>query len=158
MATAAAPTPDGAARPPGIRDAAGIQATLDAAAAAFRSGDAEALEPLLASPGSAFGARWLDRARNMATLPLDHYELRLDDALPDLSTQRVRDAHAGEVQVVYVVEELALAGFDPQPAAEDLFLTVVDDGDGWRIATDVDAEPLGFVSVDHLWDLSLIHI
>lgn len=137
---------------PGVRDAAAIQQVLDDAADAMRTGDAEALRPLLTDPASAFGARWLDRATNMADLPLAHYELRLDDALPDLSTARVRDAHDGEVQVVYVVEELAFQGFDEQPAADDLFLTVVDDGSGWRIANDVDAEPLGLVSVDHLWD------
>lgn len=152
-ATAGAPTPDGPDRPPGVRDADAVQALLDDVAAAFRDGDPAALAALLHDTGPGFGERWLDRARHMADLPLSHYDLRLDDDLPDLSTRRVRESHAGDdVQVLYVVEELAFEGFDPAPAAEDLFLTVVDDGDGWRVAGDGDAEPLGFVSVDHLWD------
>lgn len=152
-ATTSAPTPAAPERPPGVREAAEVQSLLDDVAAAFRAGDPDALAPLLHDTGPGFGERWLDRARHMADLPLAHYALRLDDDLPDLSTDRVRAAHAGdEVQVVYVVEELAFEGFDTAPAAEDLFLTVVDAGEGWRVAGDVDAEPLGFVSVDHLWD------
>lgn len=152
-AATVAPTPDGPGRPAGVREVEEIQALLDEVSAAFRAGDPEALAPLLHDTGPGFGERWLDRARHMAGLPLDHYALRVDDDLPDLSTERVRTSHAGDdVQVVYVVEELAFEGFDTAPAAEDLFLTVVDGGDGWRVAGDVDAEPLGFVSVDHLWD------
>ena len=147
-----APSAAPAAPAPGVRDAAGVQAMLDRASDAMRSGDTETLAALLTHPSSSFGMRWQARARNMQALPLSHYAMRLDDSLPDLSTARVRDAHQGEVQVVYVVEELGLEGFDTAPAADDLFLTIVDDGDGWRIATDVDAEGLGFVSVDHLWD------
>lgn len=147
-----APSPSEPATVAGIRDPAPIQDVLDTAAVALRTGDTDALRPLLLRPEGTFGRRWLARARHMASLPLSHYELRLDDALPDLSTTRVRDAHDGDVQVLYVVEELAFDGFDPAPAAEDLFLTLVDEGDGWRIANDVDAEPLGLVSVDHLWD------
>ena len=149
---AVAPSPSTASTVDGIRDAAAIREVLDAAAAAMRTGDTEALRDHLWRPEGTFGQRWLARAQHMADLPLSHYALRLDDALPDLSTTRVREAHDGDVQVLYVVEELAFDGVDPAPAAEDLFLTLVDEGDGWRIATDVDAEPLGLVSVDHLWD------
>ena len=89
----------------------------------------------------------------MAGLPLADYQLRLDTSLPDLATDRIRTAHEGaRVQVLYVQELLSLADFDDAPAVEDLFLTLVDGGDGWKVATDRDAERLGFVSVDHLWD------
>lgn len=151
-AVSPAPAPAGSPATPGVRDADAIQQVLDEVAAAFRDGDADRLAAHLADPDSAFGQRWQDRARHMTALPLASYALRLDDSLPDLSTQRVRDSRPGRVQVVYVVEELALEGFDTAPAAEDLFLTVVDDGDGWQVVSDVDAEALGFVSVDHLWD------
>lgn len=146
------PSPTAPDRPPGVREATAIQGVLDDVAAAFRTGDPDRLAPLLLDPDASFGRRWLDRARHMAALPLSHYRLRLDQSLPDLSTARVRDGHAGDVQVVYVVEELAFQGLDRDPAAEDLFLTVVDQGEGWRVATDADAEALGLVSVDHLWD------
>lgn len=151
-ATSSAPTPDALGAPPGVDDVDGIQEVLDRAAAAFRAGDPAAVEAVLHRPDSAFGQRWTDRARHMAELPLSHYALVLDTSLPDLSTERVRDQYEGRVQVVYVVEEHAYEGFDDAPAADDLFLTVVDEGDGWRISTDVDGEALGFVSVDHLWD------
>lgn len=149
----AAPTEAASTPAPGIDDAEAVQETLDAVAAAFRRGDRDALAPLLHDPDSAFGRRWSDRAEWMAALPLASYDLRLDNVLPDLSIARLREAHEGEVQVVYVVEEVALAGYDPEPAAHDLFLTVVRGEDGrWKVAGDADAEPLGFVSVDHLWD------
>lgn len=151
-ATASAPSASAPSPAPAVRDVEDIQHVLDDLAAAFLEGDPDRVARHLASPGSAFGLRWQDRARHMTALPLASYELRLDQSLPDLSTQRVRDAHAGDVQVVYVVEELALEGFDPAPAADDMFLTVVDDGRGWQVVGDTDAEPLGFVSVDHLWD------
>lgn len=151
-ATASAPSAPTPPPAPAVRDVEAVQQVLDELAAAFREGDPDRVARHLASPGSSFGQRWQDRARHMTALPLASYELRLDLALPDLSTQRVRDAHAGDVQVVYVVEELALEGFDAAPAAEDMFLTVVDDGNGWRVIGDADAEALGFVSVDHLWD------
>lgn len=152
-ASVAAPTEAVSTPGSGIDDADAVQATLDAAAAAFRSGDREAMASVLHDPDSRFGRRWSNRAERMQVLPLASYDLRLDNVLPDLSTARVRQAHEGDVQVVYVVEELALEGFDAEPAAHDLFLTMVRDEDGrWRVAGDADAEPLGFVSVDHLWD------
>ena len=158
-ASVVAPTEAASSPRSGIEEPAAIQATLDAAAAAFRRGDREALAPLLHDPDSSFGRRWLDRAERMQVLPLASYDLRLDNVLPDLSTTRVRQAHDGVVQVVYVVEELALEGYDPEPAAHDLFLTMVRDADDrWRVAGDADAEPLGFVSVDHLWDHGPVEI
>lgn len=157
-AVAPAPSAPEHERSPGIREAASIQAVLDEVAAAFRAGDPDALRSHLSRPRSSFGQRWQARARHLQALPLSHYALRLDDSLPDLATQRVRDAHHGEVQVVHVVEELALQDVDATPAAEDLFLTVVDAGGGWQVAGDVDAEPLGFVSADHLWDHGPVQI
>lgn len=137
----------------GVRDRAAIQAVLDTAAAAFLAGDDEAVRDVLLDPSSPFGRRWQDRAQNLVAVPLAAYRLTLDPSLPDLATDRVRARHDRPVQVVYVVEEHALTGFDDTgPAAEDLFLTVVETPDGWRIAGDRDAEPLGLVSVDHLWD------
>ena len=86
-------------------------------------------------------------------MPLTVYELELDDSLPDLAIQRVRDRHVGQTRVRYVVERHALRGYDENgPAIDDLFLTFVEHDGAWRIAGDTDAEPLGLVSADHLWD------
>ena len=50
---------------------------------------------------------------------------------------------------------VALEGFDPLgPAVDDLYLTAIRTTDGWRIATDTDARPLGLSSTTHLWDLT----
>ena len=97
--------------------------------------------------------RWRDRAANLADVPLASYRLRLDDSLPDLATDEVRGRYDDPVVVVDVREEYALEGFDASgPANEDLYLTLARTDHGWRIAADSDAEPLGLVSVDHLWD------
>jgi len=150
VATALAAPP--AADPEPDADAA-IQSTLDAVAAAFAAADPEALRPWLTDPASSFGQRWLARAANLAGVPLASYTLRLDDSLPDLATQRLRTGRDGGIQVRYVREEHAIAGFDPEgPSVEDLFLTLVEGEDGWTVAGDRDGEPLGLLSVDHLWD------
>lgn len=137
-----------------IADAEALQALLDDAAAAMRSGDRDAVERVLADPASPFGTRWVERAERMADLPLSTYELELDLTVPDLATEAVRQRHDEPVQIVTVIERHALDGFDASgPAEEALFLTVVQRGGGWLVADDADAEPLGLVSVDHLWDL-----
>ncbi len=144
--------------PPPAPDRTGLQDALDAVAAAFLARDPVALRPWLSDPDSLFGRRWLARAENLRDVPLEMYGLELDPSLPDLTTAEVRARHGPTAQVVYVVEKHALEGFDDDgPAAEDLFLTVVrvpadDAASSWRVVGDADAEPLGLVSVDHLWD------
>lgn len=135
-----------------VRDSQEIQDVLNEAAAAFLENDTDRLRPLLHDPTSAFGQAWLERVANMAELPLASYEFEVDDSLPDLATTAARDRYAQQIQVVYVLERLALQDFDDKPANEDLFLTMVDTPAGWRIAGDRDAESLGLISVDHLWD------
>lgn len=135
-----------------VRDSLAIQEILNEAAAAFLTTDVERLRPLLHDSTSAFGQAWLERVENMADLPLASYVFELDDSLPDLATEAARSRYAQQIQVVYVLEQLALEGFDDKPANEDLFLTMVDTPAGWRIAGDRDAESLGLISVDHLWD------
>ena len=153
-ATSAAAPPAGTVPSPAAEaDLDGLQEALDAVADAFLAADPDALRPWLHDPDSVFGRRWLDRARNLAEVPLSHYALELDPSLPDLATERIRARYDARVALVYVVEEHALEGFDAEgPAAEDLFLTAVESEDGWRFASDTDAEPLGLVSADHLWD------
>ncbi|MFN2557224.1 MAG: hypothetical protein ABR592_10230 [Nitriliruptorales bacterium] len=150
--------PDSPTPPPPVPEREGLQDALDAVAAAFLAKDAAALRPWLSDPDSLFGRRWLARAENLRDVPLKTYRLELDPSLPDLTSAAVRARHGPTAQVVYVVEKHALEGFDGDgPAEEDLFLTVVrlpgnEPVRSWRIVGDVDAEPLGLVSVDHLWD------
>jgi hypothetical protein len=134
-------------------DLTGLQAVLDEVAAGFLAAEPERIRPHLHDPESAFGRRWLERAANLTAVPLSRYALELDDSLPDLATTSVRETHGEEAVVVYVREEHALEGFDSTgPATEDLFLTAVRTDGAWRFAGDRDAEPLGLVSADHLWD------
>jgi hypothetical protein len=131
----------------------GVQDLLDAVAEAFLDGDPEALRPLLADPDDRFGTRWLARAEHMRALPLASYELVLGTGLPDLATADVRSRLGPGTQVRHVREEFVLDGYDVRgPATEDLFLTLVPRGDRWVVAGDEDAEPLGLLSADHLWD------
>src|SRR5690606_11965467 len=119
------PSPSPASDPT-VRDADGIQATLDGVAAAMHAGDVAALRRLPADPTSPFGTRWQQRAERMADLPLTTYELELDRSVPDLVTDPVRQRHAEAVQLVAVLERHALEGFDESgPAEEVLFLTLV---------------------------------
>jgi hypothetical protein len=129
-----------------------IQQMLDEVAGAFLQADPEGVRPHVLDEESQFGVQWLERAGNLADVPLATYTLELDTSLPDLATDRVRGQYPAGVQVRYVVERHAIEGFDEEPAAEDLFLTIVPTEDGWRLASDRDAESLGLVSVDHLWD------
>ena len=116
-------------------------------------GSRDAVVALLAEPDSPFGQRWQDRAANMAAVPFRVYELELDPFDRDLATDDLRARHAEPVQVVAVIERHALEGFDQTGAAEEsLFLTVVERDGTWFVVGDEDAEPLGLVSVDHLWD------
>jgi hypothetical protein len=142
------------ATPRDLPDREGLQDTLDVLAQAFRTGDRATVAGLLEEPESAFGQRWQNRATWMTGLPLAHYAFDLDETFGDMASDALIADIPG-VQIVYVVEETALEGFDPidKPARDDLFLTVIDTPEGWRFASDEDAEPLGFVSVDHLWDL-----
>lgn len=127
----------------------GLQDALDAVAAAMLAGDADTVAALVSGP---LAGRWPDRARHLGAVPLRHYALVLDDELGVLRTAAAAGRAPGAV-VVHVTEEHALEGFDADgPASEDLFLTVVRTEAGWRLLADSDAEELGLVSVDHLWD------
>lgn len=128
-----------------------VAAMLDAVAAAFLAGDREALRPWLADPDSGFGQRWLRRAAAMQTVPLSDYALALDTSGADLTTADLPGAGG---LLVNVLEEHELAGFESLgPVREHLFLTLRQADDGrWTVAGDTDAERLGLVSADHLWD------
>ena len=149
-APVSAPAPVIAPREP---DLSGLADALASVATAFRSADPEAIRPWLDDADSEFGRRWLQRAADLAGVRFSDYRLELDPRLPDLATAAVRARLGEDAHVVYVRESHALEGFDADgPSTDDLYLTVVRRPDGWRIASDSDAESLGLVSVDHLWD------
>ncbi len=142
-----------------LPDRTGLQEALDQLAAAFAAGDEATVASFLDDPDTPFGRRWRNRAGWMQGLPIASYALDLDETFGDLASVGLQERRPG-VQVVYVAEELAIEGFDPvdRPARDDLFLTVERTPAGWRIIGDEDAESLGFVSVDHLWDLGPVTV
>lgn len=154
-ATTAAPPAPRPVQPPDVPTLAGneddVQAMLDAVAAAFLAGDPDALQPFLAEPADRFGQRWLQRTAWMRDVPLTSYTLRLDTSGADLTAA---DLPGDGGLLVNVLEEHQFEGMDALgPAREHLFLTLRPDGEGrWTVADDTAAEPLGLVSVDHLWD------
>lgn len=159
LATVRPDPPSTAGQRPGLRDPEGVRRTLDEVATAFARADPDRLRPWLADPGGDLGRRWLERARNLAAVPLASYSLELDRSLPDLATQAVRDAHPEPVQVVAVEEQHVLEDLDSAgPASEHLFLTLVQRGDRWLVASDTDAERLGLISARHLWDLGPVEV
>jgi hypothetical protein len=138
-------------------DTSGLQDALDAIAAAFLAGDPDQLRPWLHDDSTPFGERWLERAANMAALPLASYTLELDASVPDLATDAVRGRYGEPAAVVSVLERHRIRGFDPDGSAvDDLYLTAIRTSEGWRIATDTDGRPLGLSSVTHLWDLTRV--
>ncbi len=144
---------------PDVPDRDGLQEALDEVADAFLEGDVQALLDRVHDAESPFGRRWQQRLAWMRSLPLAHYRLEVEPSIGDLASEQLKERLPG-AQVVYVVEEFELDGFDPpgQPAREDLFLTVVREDGQWRIVGDTDGEVLGFVSTDHLWDLGPVTV
>ncbi len=151
-ATAPGPAAQPAPAVPSLTEhEAAVTATLEALAAAFLAGDREAVRPWLADPDSTFGQRWLRRAAAMADVPFSSYTLTLDTSGADLTTATV-PGDGG--LLVNVLEEHGLVGFDELgPLRERLFLSLEQADDGrWLVVGDTDAERLGLVSADHLWD------
>ncbi len=130
-----------------------IEATLAGISAAFGAADPEALRPWLADADSDFGRRWLERAAHLGALPLLDHQMALGIGLPDLTSPRTRAEHGLDANVRWIRERFRLDGFDAEPAGYDLFLTFVrGEGEAWLVVGDEDAEPLGLISDDHLWD------
>jgi hypothetical protein len=147
-----APTSDLDTRP--LVDPEGVQATLDALAAALLDADPDAVVPLLADPEGPTGTRWRERAANLAEVPIASYELRSDPDLPTLTTAAVRERWGEDAQLVLVGEEHRLSGHDEDgPRREQQTLTLVPDGGRWLLADDRGGGALGLVRGTQLWDL-----
>lgn len=133
-----------------------LTAVLDALGEGLLSADEEAVAGLLDDPESEVGQRWRTRAANLAEVPFEELRLRLDRRVGLLTTDRVRSRFDdADVVVVGVVETHALAGHDLDgPARHRHTLTLVDRGDGWRLADDRDGRILGRPEPGFLWDLT----
>lgn len=109
----------------------------------------------------AFLGRQVRLFDNMGTLPLASYELtaawaRAGDLVRPSDQARYEGAE--EVAIPVTEERYAVRGFDPEPAAEDLFYTYVKRDGRWLIAEDTDLDDLSFLSARHLWDFGPLQV
>ena len=91
----------------------------------------------------------------MADVPLGSYELeaawsRFGDLARPSDVRKYPEAD--EVVIPITEEHYRIEGFDPLPAAEDLFYTFVKRDGEWLIAEDTDLDDFTFFSARHLWD------
>jgi hypothetical protein len=96
----------------------------------------------------------------MSDVPLGAYELtaawdRYGDLARPKEIEKYKSADA--VALPVTEEHYRIAGFDPAPAAEDLFYTFVKHNGEWLIAEDTDLDDLTFFSARHLWDSGPLH-
>jgi hypothetical protein len=94
---------------------------------------------------------------NLRQLPLSAWQYSLDAALTAPAALRAAAGRLGDrVVILHVTLHYALALTDPQPTADDLWLTLVRRSDGWRLAGEDDAAVVGDVSWRGPWDFGAV--
>ncbi|MCA1707052.1 MAG: hypothetical protein LC808_28810, partial [Actinobacteria bacterium] len=125
------------------------------------SRDRAAFLETLDRSSSAFVQRQENLFDWMKPVPLSSYELTATwDRYGDMvrPSDVARYPEASEVAIPVTEERYAIAGFDPQRAAEDIFYTFVKVEGRWLIAEDTDLDDLSFYSARHLWDFGPIDV
>ncbi|WP_242587716.1 hypothetical protein [Streptomyces sp. MST-110588] len=127
----------------------GIQQTLDARAVAVRDRDARAFLDTVDPDATAYRDRQRRMFANLAEVPLAawRYELLRTEAFGLPAAAGGGRRVAAEVRLRY-----RLAGYDSVPVTSVEYLTLVDRGGRWRIASDTDGAPDGKRSARQLWD------
>ncbi len=154
----AAPSPASSASALSVRE--GIAALLEKRSVAVIEGDKDAFMSTVAGFSGDFVDRQSRLFDSMMSLDLASYELTLAwDRFGDLArrSDRARYPRGAEVLIPLTEERYRIRGFDPEPAAEDMFYTFVRvAGSGWKIAEDTDLEDIALYSARHLWDFGPI--
>jgi hypothetical protein len=125
---------------------AGIREMLDRRAAAVLAGDEEAFMATVAEIDPRFVERQHLMIRGFRNLGVSEYRLQISDRFwPELTTPREVAKYGPRARptVLHVEERYRIEGFDPQLALDDLYLTFVRTGEGWKVASDVDLEDVG---------------
>jgi hypothetical protein len=127
----------------------------DRRAAAVEAGDEAAFLDTVDVAARPFAAARFAGARSAG---FSEYRLRVRwDTSGDLSTAGVRARYAPARVVVTTVEvRITFGGYDERPALTTEFLTFVDRGAGWKVASDIDLESLGLLSSREIWDFGPI--
>jgi hypothetical protein len=134
---------------------AGIRDLLDRRATAMLEGDRDAFLATNAPAEAAFAERQRLLFDGFHRIGLASYDLALSDRTwPELTTSRevARYGPDAEPHVLHVEERYRLAGYDRQPALEDLYLTFVLRPGGWRVASDTDLDDVTLYSGRKLWE------
>lgn len=132
-----------------------VQRLLDSRAAAVRAGDREGfLATVDPSAPAEFRAAQRRSFEGLASLPLASYALQARTFDTGDLSAAAAGRHGGsrtflpETRQVYRFRD-----YDDRDAVEQLWLTFVERGDKWYVASDSDLEPLGLESSHQLWDL-----
>ncbi|PLS75041.1 MAG: hypothetical protein CYG61_09465 [Actinobacteria bacterium] len=139
---------------------ADVQRLLDARAAAVRSGDRAGF---LATVDPQAPAEFREAQRRsfegLASLPLASYALqaRTFDT-GDLAPGTKGRYGSARVFVPETRQVYRLRDYDDRDAVEQLWLTFVERGDRWYVASDSDLEELGLESSRQLWDLGPVRL
>jgi hypothetical protein len=130
-----------------------VMALLEARSQAVIAGNEQAFLATMRGAKADFRNEKLTWYRRMRALPLGHYSLAFDQGeYSELTRQKDREAHSGEVHVIQVKERIGFRGYDALYGAEDVFLTVVKGQNGWSVVADDDAEDIALQSNRNLWD------
>ncbi|HVE45399.1 MAG TPA: hypothetical protein VNA57_01445 [Acidimicrobiales bacterium] len=137
-----------------------VQKVLDRRAGAVRSGDRDSF---LATVDPRAPAEFREAQRRsfdgLSSLPLASYALqaRTFDT-GDLSRAAAGRHGDGRTFLPETRQVYRLRDYDDRDAVEHLWLTFVERGDGWYVASDSDLEELGLESSHQLWDLGPVRL
>jgi hypothetical protein len=138
---------------------AGIRDLLSRRVEAMLGGDRVAFMATVDSENAEFVERQRRLFDGFQRLGLASYRLDLTERYwPELTTlvEVARYGAPAEPHVLHVEERYRLAGYDRQPALDDLYLTFVRRDGGWRVASDTDLDDLSLYSARKLWEMGPI--
>ncbi|HUR17664.1 MAG TPA: hypothetical protein VMZ51_01850 [Acidimicrobiales bacterium] len=137
-----------------------VQNLLDGRAAAIRSGDLKAFMATVdARAPAAFREAQQRSFEGLASLPLASYALqaRTFDT-GDLSAGAAGRYGSARTFLPETRQVYRLRDFDDRDAVEHLWLTFVERGGRWYVASDSDLEAVGLESSHQLWDLGPVRL
>jgi hypothetical protein len=132
-----------------------IQALLDRRSDAFMARDRAAFLDTVDPGHKSFRAQQLQMFEGADPIRFGSYRLvanwsRYGDLVRAKDVARYPGASG--VSIPLTEERYRVAGFDDEPAVEDVFLTFVERDGEWFVASDTDLDDVGFFSVRHPWD------
>jgi hypothetical protein len=140
---------------------AGIRDLLARRSEAMLAGDEEAFMATVDRGDPEFVKRQRLLFEGFRLIGLEDYRLDLTfEYWPELTTDVEIERYGEEAQphVLHVEERYRLAGYDRQPALEDLFLTFVNREGEWLVASDTDLDDLRMYSGRKLWEFEPVVI